>query len=266
MQKKSLLMTFAIFVFAMNLIAQSSQKSKENENKQSATQDSSLLLDFSKYDWNIKIAKNSKTVKTVTIGTQIWMAENLDVSTFRNGDAILEAKTKEEWQLAYDAKKPAWCYYNNDVSNGTKYGKLYNWHAVNDPRGLAPIGWKLPSVSDWKTLNLGLKELGGKKMKSTSGWNEGGNGTNESGFSALPGGIRLSSTDGFIFSVIGSEAHFWSSTGATIIGFDFGNGYELKYDDDYLRNNLHNQEGLSVRCIKSFALHPATGASMQNSY
>lgn len=195
-------------------------------------------------------SNGGKKFKTVKIGNQTWLAENLDVSTFRNGDVILEAKTKEEWQRAYEAKTPAWCYYNNDPAIGTKYGKLYNWHAINDPRGLAPIGWNIPYVSEWKTLNLAFKELGGKKLKSTSGWKDSGNGTNESGFNALPGGIRLGPTDGYIFSLIGSEAHFWSSTGATIMGFDFGNDYELKYDDDYLRDNMHDQEGLSVRCIK----------------
>ncbi len=195
-------------------------------------------------------SNGGKKFKTVKIGNQTWLAENLDVSTFRNGDVILEAKTKEEWQKAYESKKPAWCYYNNDPSNGAKYGKIYNWHAVIDERGLAPIGWNIPCVSEWKTLNLAFKELGGKKLKSTNGWKDNGNGTNESGFNALPGGIRLGSTDGYIFIAIGSEAHFWSSTGATIMGFNYGNDYELKYDDDYLRDNMHDQEGLSVRCIK----------------
>jgi uncharacterized protein (TIGR02145 family) len=221
MKNKTILMSIALFLFGINLIAQP------------------------------KKATDSKTIKTIKIGTQIWMAENLDVTTFRNGDKIIEAKTKEEWKQAYEGKKPAWCYYNNDPSNGAKYGKIYNWHAVNDARGLAPNGWNLPSNSDWNTLNLGLNEMGGKKMKSTSGWKENGNGTNQCGFAALPGGIRLGSSEGYVFSVIGSEAHFWSSTGATIMGFEFGNSFELRYDDDYLRDNMYDQEGLSVRCVKN---------------
>jgi uncharacterized protein (TIGR02145 family) len=81
----------------------------------------------------------------IKIGTQIWATRNLDASTFRNGDTIPEAKTDEEWKAAGNDKKPAWCYYNNDPANGKKYGKLYNYYAVKDKRGLAPEGWHIPS-------------------------------------------------------------------------------------------------------------------------
>ena len=80
----------------------------------------------------------------VKIGNQIWMVKNLNVETFRNGDHIHEAKTLEEWKIAGENQKPAFCYYNNDPKNGTIYGKLYNWYAVNDPRGLAPAGYHIP--------------------------------------------------------------------------------------------------------------------------
>lgn len=110
--------------------------------------------------------------QTVTIGTQVWMTKNLDVATFRNGDPIPEAKTNEEWKKAGENKQPAWCYYNNDPANGAKYGKLYNWYAVNDPRGLAPIGYHIPSVVEWTIIveYLGGEEAAGKKMKSTTEW------------------------------------------------------------------------------------------------
>jgi uncharacterized protein (TIGR02145 family) len=91
-------------------------------------------------------------VQTVTIGTQVWMTKNLDVSTFRNGEIIPEAKTNIEWEAAGDNKQPAWCYYDNNPANGTKYGKLYNWYAVNDPRGLAPDGWHVPTDQEWYEL------------------------------------------------------------------------------------------------------------------
>jgi len=81
---------------------------------------------------------------TVNIGTQTWMAKNLNVSIFANGDPIPEVKTNEEWKKAAEEKKPAWCYYENDPANGAIYGKLYNWYAVSDPRGLAPKGWHIP--------------------------------------------------------------------------------------------------------------------------
>ena len=114
----------------------------------------------------------------VTIGTQVWMTKNLDVATFRNGDPIPQAKTSdEEWDKAYvDAEQPAWCYFDNLPRNGEKYGKLYNWYAVNDPRGLAPEGWHVPSDAEWTQLTdyLGGREKAGAKMKSENGWSDGG--------------------------------------------------------------------------------------------
>jgi uncharacterized protein (TIGR02145 family) len=105
--------------------------------------------------------------QSVTIGTQTWTTKNLDVATFRNGDAIPQAKTDEEWQAAGKNKQAAWCYYNNDPKNGTKYGKLYNWYAVNDARGLAPAGWHVPTDQEWTVLStfLGGEESAGEKMK-----------------------------------------------------------------------------------------------------
>jgi aspartate kinase len=85
------------------------------------------------------------------------MVENLNVSNFRNGEAIPEAKTNEEWIKAGNEGKPAWCYYENRSENGRIYGKLYNWYALNDPRGLAPAGWSIPENNDWRTLVKNLK-------------------------------------------------------------------------------------------------------------
>jgi len=107
--------------------------------------------------------------QTVTIGTQVWMTKNLDVATFRNGDPIPEAKTSDEWLEAGENEQPAWCYYDNDPANGEKYGKLYNWYAVNDSRGLAPDGYHIPSEAEWTILIIYLGGgwwEAGKKMKS----------------------------------------------------------------------------------------------------
>ena len=113
-----------------------------------------------------------QTIKQVKIGTQTWMGQNLNVDRFRNGDPIPEAKTNEEWQKAIENKQPAWCYYGNSVANGVKYGKLYNWFAVNDPRGLAPAGWHVPTKDEWFILinYLGGYKIAGTKLKSTSGY------------------------------------------------------------------------------------------------
>jgi uncharacterized protein (TIGR02145 family) len=114
----------------------------------------------------------SQTSSDVTIGTQVWMSKNLDISTFRNGEAIPEIKTREDWKKAGDNKQPAYCYYEFDEANGKKYGKLYNWYAVNDARGLAPNGYHVPSDKEWKILEdfLGGDSVAGYKMKSTEGW------------------------------------------------------------------------------------------------
>jgi uncharacterized protein (TIGR02145 family) len=191
------------------------------------------------------ISVNVKGQKTVTIGKQIWMTENLTVDKFRNGDSIPKAKTDKEWANAKNNKQPAWCYYDNDSANGAIYGKLYNWYAVNDIRGLAPKGYHVPSDSDWTQLSdlLG-KNLAAIKMKSKSGWKKDHNGTNESGFSALPGGYR-GLFDNSLY--IGSIGQWWSSTENTILGAEtrflyYNNGYLIK-------KNEFKGAGFSVRCL-----------------
>ncbi len=186
-------------------------------------------------------------VKEVKIGTQVWMTKNLNVSTFKNGDPITEAKTAEEWIMAGENKQPAWCYFDNDPTNGTKYGKFYNWYAVIDARGLAPNGYHIPTDTEWTKLidYLGGKEVAGTKMKSSSGWYQNGNGTNESGFNGLPSGGR--SPDG-PFAPIGSYGSWWSSSEENA-SFAWYRG--LKYRDGVIVGNSYFKEnGLSVRCLR----------------
>jgi uncharacterized protein (TIGR02145 family) len=110
---------------------------------------------------NIAKDADGKVYKSVIIGNQSWMAENLNTSKFRNGDPIPEAKTDEEWIKAAENKQPAWCYLDNNPEN-SKYGRLYNWYAVNDPRGLAPNGWHIPSEYEWEQLS---RKTGGSSSK-----------------------------------------------------------------------------------------------------
>ncbi len=157
----------------------------------------------------------------IKIGSQIWMSANLNVDRFRNGDLIPEVKTDKEWKKLGNDKQPAWCYYQNKLANGTIYGKLYNWHAINDPRGLAPEGFHIPTTAEWKALSdyLGGHKIAGGKMKSTGTqyWKSPSPDedlsdievTNESGFSGLPGGKR---NDYGVFDYIGIEGNWWSST------------------------------------------------------
>lgn len=187
-----------------------------------------------------------KDTEATRIGAKSWALANLDVVTFHNGDTIPEASTNEEWVAAGDSGKPAWCYYNNDKATGKKFGKLYNWYAVNDPRGLAPKGWKIPGGSDWEALagSLGGPQVAGKKMKSTTGWAEGGNGTNESGFNALPGGYRK---ENGIFANTGSIGIWWSSTeGKSLTALDFY--LALNFSLNFSANP--RKRGGSVRCIR----------------
>jgi uncharacterized protein (TIGR02145 family) len=181
----------------------------------------------------------------VAIGSQFWSKANLSVSTFRNGDTIPEVKTAKEWVAAGEAGKPAWSYYNNDPVIGKKYGKLYNWFAVNDPRGLAPEGWTLPTDEDWAKLTfaLGGQNAAGVKIKSTTGWNEGENGTNESGFNAFPAGYRI---ENGAFVNIGTTGIWWSSTETkTISAFD-----RFVVLGGTLRGSSSpKQRGESVRCL-----------------
>jgi uncharacterized protein (TIGR02145 family) len=190
--------------------------------------------------------------QTVTIGTQEWMTRNLDVTTFRNGDPIPEAKTDEEWKKAGELKQPAWCYYNNNSKYKKKYGKLYNWYAVNDSRGLAPLGYHVPTNEEYKVLIdfLGGESVAGGKLKSTCSWYryEGkiGNGTNSSGFTGRPGGKR----DGYIFGFSDRRwaGYFWSST-----EFKTNGSYRISITNSSNKVVLKfcfKEDGLSVRCLR----------------
>jgi uncharacterized protein (TIGR02145 family) len=110
------------------------------------------ITSFSQAKGKFTDSRDGKIYKTVVIGTQTWMAENLNVSAFRNGDPIPEAKTDEEWVRACNQFQPAWCYYKNNDNLGPKYGKLYNWWAIIDSREISPIGWRIPNSNDLKVL------------------------------------------------------------------------------------------------------------------
>lgn len=182
---------------------------------------------------------------TVVIGSQVWMTVNLNNLTFRNGDTIFQAKSNAEWTSAAKSKTPAWCYMNNDSSNGESHGRLYNYWAVIDPRGLAPEGWRIPSDEDFVIL---LQEIGasnGDKLKSTAGWENGGNGSNSSGFNALASGYRNATG---LFNPIGRLTCWWTRTEKSS-GSAWG--YTLiAADNSFKQDDFYKQSGLSVRCIK----------------
>ena len=187
---------------------------------------------------------------TIVIGTQQWMRENLDVVTYRNGDIIEQVTDTSKWT---ELTTGAWCYYNNDPETGAIYGKLYNWYAVNDPRGLAPQGWHIPTDAEWDILGdkFGGQSVAGGKMKipgTTTNWKEPNTGaTNETGFTGLPGGYR--NRDGSFNNVflIGS---WWSATPTQHNPTDAG-FRTLSFKNVYLfRAHTGKLAGFSVRCLR----------------
>lgn len=201
------------------------------------------------------IDADGNTYKTAQIDGKIWMAENLNVSRYRNGDSIRFAKTAEEWLAAHAKKEGAWCYYGNDPKNGKIYGKLYNWYAVNDPRGLAPQGWHVPADQEWEALAkaVGGASVAGSKLKA-KGVAEYGTGLwrlpnyeaeDAVGFAGLPGGTRNSLG---AFNFMGIYGSFWTST-------DYSEGYawyRTLYCNASPLDRFGNSKvcGYSVRCMK----------------
>jgi len=183
---------------------------------------------------------------TITIGTQEWFKENLKTSKFNDGTEI-PLIMDNTWA---GLSTSAYCWYDNDSDNKNLYGNLYNWHAVETGK-LCPDGWHVPSEEEWSTLIdfLGGSDIAGGKMKSINEWNIPNEGaTNESGFSALPGGDRDGVNAGF--SGLGSSGYWWSSTAEDNI---HGIGFKLKYNNagiDGFGGGNNKSRGMSIRCIK----------------
>ena len=195
----------------------------------------------------VALSSSFVPMPAIVIGTQQWMEKNLDVLTYRNGDIIPQVTDPTAWAALTTG---AWCYYNNDVANGAIYGKLYNWYAVNDPRGLAPTGWHVPSDAEWTTLEttLGGAAVAGGKMKTTgtTRWAAPNTAaTNESGFAGLPGGGRNYSG---AFGSVGSNGYWWSSTED-----DASDAWtrNLTYSNGSIGRTTNNKKsGFSVRCLR----------------
>ena len=192
---------------------------------------------------------------TVAIGSQTWMLKNLDVDHYRNGDVIPQVTDPTAWS---NLTTGAWCYYNNDPANGTVYGKLYNWYAVNDPRGLAPTGWHVPTDAEWSTLincldptanggaNTPNVAGGAMKENGTTHWYDPNAGaTNSSGFTGLPGGYRYY---GGAFGSIGTNGYWWSSSEYSATYAWYRN---LDYNDSSAYRYINGKTiGFSVRCLR----------------
>ena len=207
---------------------------------------------------------HQEKIASVQIGTQIWMAENLRVKHYRNGDPIPTGYSNSDWADLDDPETGAYAVYDDNPINEKVYGLLYNWYAVNDSRGLAPEGWHIPSLDEWEVLDDYLTSLGYTgDLTNTSNtlaiplkeagyiyWTDSGDateaGTNATGFTALPAGYR-SLSDG-TYNNIGTDTYYWTSTEK-----DADEAYSIQFQQDqkYIyRSDPEKDSGLSVRCIK----------------
>jgi uncharacterized protein (TIGR02145 family) len=196
--------------------------------------------------------------KTITIGNQVWMGENLRTTHLNNGDSIQIITNYDYWSLAGGSSSPdlnagsaAMGWYQNNSKNYT-YGALYNWKVV-DSEKVCPLGWHVPTLNEWKQLEnyLGGAEIAGGKIKSTGTyfWSSPNTGaTNESGFSALPGGFRQGLNGD---NALGYVANFWTSTDGYLVNLEYSNSKMTK-------TRVNNKYGCSVRCIKDSSEIPET--------
>jgi uncharacterized protein (TIGR02145 family) len=181
--------------------------------------------------------------KTVKIGNQIWMAENLKTTRYNDSTKIPSVTDGTIWA---NLQKGAYCYLNNDFNNNKIYGKLYNWYVIKTGK-IAPNGWHVPSYNDWiELINfLGGLYVAGGNLKSNIGWNNNKYSTNISGFTALPSGICISNKREFLSDE--KVTHFWS---VSYVG-DFADVVSL-YSDSYeiFTDKVFMKNGLSIRCVK----------------
>lgn len=202
--------------------------------------DDALNITLQDFDGNV--------YKTVTLGTQIWMAENLKTTKFNDGTAITLISDNSAWGAS---ALPSYCWYSNDGTiNKNTYGALYNWNAVNSGK-LCPTGWHVPTDVEWTTLtsSLGIDTAAGAKLKEIglAHWLSPNTGaTNETNFTALPGGYR---SEVGVFFGIGNYGYFWSSTeNNTVSAWNRSLSYGSR---GVGRNGSFKQLGFSVRCLKN---------------
>ena len=206
------------------------------------------------------------TYEAVEIVGQCWFAENLRTSTYLNGDVIPAGLTSGEWASTTSGATAVYGEGSSDCDNSSpdidacdeaqslaEYGRLYNWYAVDDARGLCPAGWHVPTDGEWldlKNYSIGQGFSGtyGTALKSLTGWYNGGNGTDDFGFSAPPGGVRYSG--GNFSGAAGAYGYWWSSSSHGNVA-DYAYYWDLVFDDPTTNQGACPlQYGFSVRCLK----------------
>ena len=213
-----------------------------------------------------------KTFRTVTLGSREWMAANLNVISFRDGSDIREATTQADWLAAFDRKEPVWAWITNDAAVGKTYGRIYNWYAITDPRGLAPTGWTIPDSSDWMHLARSARLAGTICLNDDGDTDVEGDfdarvlqltdvewtnpdlfgfdrsGTNLAGFNALPGGMI--GVDGIAGS-LEMETGWWGRDGLIMrIG---NHSHAAEHDAVAFYQHRNTPAGCYVRCVRTAA-------------
>lgn len=187
---------------------------------------------------------SAQELETIQIGYQTWMQKNLDEERFRNGDVIPEVTNWEEWMRAGENEKPAWCYFDNDSILGQKHGKLYNWYAVMDPRGLSPVGFHVPNKDEWEILFKTFEDA--TLTDGIDFWLDDVQ-NDHKGFRAIPSGGRFHEADVEFFYYLNIKAWWWTTS-----DMDKNEAYCVNYDVKYdvLIFDYYKDVGISVRCIK----------------
>ena len=214
-----------------------------------------LSLFVNGYAYSQCIGTIGEDINEVNVGDQVWMSENLRLTSFRNGDPIPQVTSIEQWIEYSNLGKPAWCYYGNE-KKWEVFGILYNGHAIKDPRGLAPKGWHIPTISEWYQLIdkcLGGRPTGGKHIKLDAGWKgypgmKGDfTGKNTSKMSALPGGMRTCNGE---FYALYFSGYWWSSSLSDSQGWEQCSIIKCNWEDEIFSEVSNLCAGYSVRCIK----------------
>jgi uncharacterized protein (TIGR02145 family) len=188
-----------------------------------------------------------KVIPTISIGSQIWMVENLKTETFQNNDKIFHAKTEKEWILAGDKKIPAWCFPNNDSKLGSNLGKLYNWYAVIDQRGLCPKEMMIPNKLDIESLINFLLSNGqnAKHIKSKEGWKRNGAGYDNYKLNSIPYSKRFPMGS---FTPEGYTCTYWTRDENVHYTSFY---WELRAESDEIKLGVVDKNsGFLIRCIK----------------
>jgi uncharacterized protein (TIGR02145 family) len=246
--KNNLRITFVSVILIVLIVIISCEK-EDNVSIGKSLNDRTTAIFNSELEYGTVTDIDGNIYKTITIGEQNWMAENLRTTRYRNGNSIPNVKSNSEWNTLTIG---AYCNYNNTDNLDTiaTYGRLYNWNAISDSRNIAPEGWRVPTASDWETLRSYVEEDCGslKEIGFTSWISPNGGATNSTGFTALPSGARV---PGYSFVNIGYFADYWSSTEYdNLTSIELG----LRTDDGACFGGSGTYNGKSIgnaiRCIK----------------